>query len=573
MSDEKPLQTRRVEQCSSVGSKVCIIHYNVKTDPDITITDLTDVSFGTILNCASVRQGQSLASQRLDSICQAIPHEFDELKHGYHRKCYQRFTNIKRFSQKKDENETSISVPAKDSVPEKASSRISGRSTARNPISSLLFPKTCIFCGLERRSIKGSTRKENLATCVTKEAESRIKEVAILSQNYDIIAKVEGVDLIAREAKYHESCRGKFIRPFSHSAKKDTESKDPLFGERRAAHDAAFLYLSRYVQKHIIGEGNVLRMTMLRDKYNAYMEENFPSFHNRDYPTQRVKEKLTAHFGDRINFQQTKNNKSDLVFGSDLNAGEVIEVAFEAATSESRILKNAALILRNRIMGSQLQSSDLPWPPSANDFNSGFVQQPNELKQFLSFLITGKKIEKASDKSERLIQSFSEDICSASTNGRWKMPKHMMLGMTLRHLTGSAEVITLINRFGHCDSYPQVMEFETAVCNQIQMRKSVLPSNVHEANNLVSHFCWDNFDINEQTSSGQGTTHSTHGIVIQEVDTSIEPMIVEESIPKTKERSVKFVESQLPSWLLLETNRAAQYRIFWRCRSGRSFFK
>ena len=96
MSDEKSLMTRKAEQCSSVGSKVCIIHYNVKTDPDI--TDLTDVSFATILTSASVRQGRSLASQRLDSICQVIPREFDKLKHGYHRKCYQLFTNVKKFA-------------------------------------------------------------------------------------------------------------------------------------------------------------------------------------------------------------------------------------------------------------------------------------------------------------------------------------------------------------------------------------------------------------------------------------------------------------------------------------------
>ena len=261
MSDEKPLMLRKAGQCSSVGSKVCIVHYHdLKTDTEI--SNMTDVSFNKILTSASVRQGRSIASQRLDSICQTIPHEFDKLKHGYHRKCYQLFTNVKKFAQP-DQTESS-SVPAKDPVPEKVSSRISGRSTASNPISSLLFPNRCIFCGLERRSITGSTRKENLTTCVTKEAESRIKEVATLSRRYDILAKVEGVDLIAREAKYHESCRGKFIRPFSCSAKKDTESKDPLFGERRAAHDAAFLHLCRYVQKHIIGEGSSILVIILR---------------------------------------------------------------------------------------------------------------------------------------------------------------------------------------------------------------------------------------------------------------------------------------------------------------------
>ena len=31
------------------------------------------------------------------------------------------------------------------------------------------------------------------------------------------------------------------------------------------------------------------------------------------------------------------------------------------------------------------------------------------------------------------------------------------------------------------------------------------------------HLCYDNFDLDEETPSGFGTTHSTYGIVIQEL--------------------------------------------------------
>ena len=184
-------------------------------------------------------------------------------------------------------------------------------------------------------------------------------------------------------------------------------------------------------------------MTMLRDKYLEFLNDDFPSFHNPTYATQKVKDKLSSHFQDKIKFKTTKS--SDLVYSSTIDAGEAIEVAFEAATSETRLLKNAAMILRNHIVTSHKKSKELPWPPSASDLNNGSVEQPEELKQFLSILLTGKKKEKASAKSERLIQSITEDICSAATGGRWKMPKHLLLGMSLRHLTESAEVLTLIN--------------------------------------------------------------------------------------------------------------------------------
>jgi len=102
------------------------------------------------------------------------------------------------------------------------------------------------------------------------------------------------------------------------------------------------------------------------------------------------------------------------------------------------------------------------------------------------------------------------------------MPKHILLPKTVRHLTGNAEFITFLNRYGHAQSYTRTMELETAMCNAVINSKSVLPSNITTDNNQVVHFCWDNFDLNEETPTGAGTTYSTHGIALQEVsDTTV----------------------------------------------------
>ncbi|KAK4876612.1 hypothetical protein RN001_009118 [Aquatica leii] len=54
------------------------------------------------------------------------------------------------------------------------------------------------------------------------------------------------------------------------------------------------------------------------------------------------------------------------------------------------------------------------------------------------------------------------------------------------------------------------------MCNKIKCNDQVLPSNISTTGNIVSHLCWDSFDLNEETPSGSGTAHSTHGIIIQE---------------------------------------------------------
>ena len=92
--------------------------------------------------------------------------------------------------------------------------------------------------------------------------------------------------------------------------------------------------------------------------------------------------------------------------------------------------------------------------------------------------------------------------------------------MSVRHLTGGAELITVLNRFGHCASYSVLLELETAMCSSKEQRQSAIPPSVVPDQNSFIHLCMDNFDLTEQTPSGAGTTHTAHGIVIQEMFTS-----------------------------------------------------
>ena len=55
------------------------------------------------------------------------------------------------------------------------------------------------------------------------------------------------------------------------------------------------------------------------------------------------------------------------------------------------------------------------------------------------------------------------------------------------------------------------------MCNSVVTYDDILPATISTQNNAILHFCWDNFDLNEETPTGAGTTHSTHGIVIQEI--------------------------------------------------------
>ena len=48
------------------------------------------------------------------------------------------------------------------------------------------------------------------------------------------------------------------------------------------------------------------------------------------------------------------------------------------------------------------------------------------------------------------------------------------------------------------------------MCNSVASSESFLPRTISGDNNAVLHLCYDNFDFNEETTSGSGTTHSTN---------------------------------------------------------------
>ena len=119
--------------------------------------------------------------------------------------------------------------------------------------------------------------------------------------------------------------------------------------------------------------------------------------------------------------------------------------------------------------------------------------------------------------TKRRVSSIAQDIIFSATSGRVKQPKHIALSMTIKSMTGSAKVITMLNRFGHSISLSQLRECDTAMANrQIETThqgETLVPSNIRP--NSFATFCWDNNDLCEETLAGEGTTHCTNGIIIQ----------------------------------------------------------
>ena len=89
------------------------------------------------------------------------------------------------------------------------------------------------------------------------------------------------------------------------------------------------------------------------------------------------------------------------------------------------------------------------------------------------------------------------------------------------------------------------MELENVMAIHTSSRDSVLPSNISVQDNKFTHACFDNFDLLEETVNGSQTTHSTHGILIQELKPDCTTTISESYLPRTKLK-LKCVPEMLP---------------------------
>jgi hypothetical protein len=157
----------------------------------------------------------------------------------------------------------------------------------------------------------------------------------------------------------------------------------------------------------------------------------------------------------------------------------------------------------------------LPDPITTESFAKGQGNTPEQLFVFFITLFSGA--ETPIEHIERQAQSICDDIMFITTRGRTKPAKHLCLGLGLKSLTGSRQVIDILNKFGHSIGYHTVESLETQLACVITEKHHASPDGIHQQSGLCTGISWDNYDENSETLSGGGTLHDTVGICYQNV--------------------------------------------------------
>ncbi|XP_070538664.1 uncharacterized protein [Ptychodera flava] len=470
---------------------------------------------------------------------------------GFHVKCYRRFTDKCRIAQAVTriekgrprlpvphvvEDECNDSIDKETEPPAKRSLR---SATGSHSISGgkrrsvHVLPPMCLICRSVKRMNDRKTGKrieEKLTSCETGESLLKAAEVR---QDEELLVQIRGQDLVSIEVKYHKSC----YRNYTRCLEKPYEKKDEADSD--VMYTPSFKILcTNVIEKRIFDGGEVLRMTALKNLFVKIISDT-EHYDASTYRNTAFKKRLVKKYGDRLQFIRPHFHECELVLAQTKSRSQVLNITPESesedeieqcmqestasSSSEVRDIFHAAMQLHDVIQSADFVSE---WPPKAEDVTLQRCQEvvPVKLFNFLAWC-TGASTDfcpenyvKVSDDAQNKLLSIGQDLIYLSSKGRKTTPKHVALGMAVRHLTGSSSILGLLNGLGHCTSHSQILQHDTALAIQ-QLQGNGIPPGFQEG--VFTTLVWDNNDFGEETLTGKGTTHNTNGIILQRMQDEV----------------------------------------------------
>ncbi|XP_067300890.1 uncharacterized protein [Pseudorasbora parva] len=568
----------------------CCIHVASKAKSPITVFSQT--SWASFVQCAQkwvdLNTAESLVAEKAIATFNLTETWRDQdvpINVGFHRECYMLFTNKdhiaracrRREKAAKDTEDKAHLLP--EEVSDDTASKVRVLRSASDCPSltkraSHLLPVGCLICRKNQYITDSHSRKrskEKLAQCETLTA-GKLMLAAEERRDESLLVHIRGRDLVASEAMYHLSCYRRYTRHLPKTSREGNPESNPY----QAGYNH---FCESVVEERLLRNREVLRLSWLNGFFKKIVKEQ-EGVDISTYKAFSLKARLQkSHPFLRF----LKSSRNYLVYVDDLTADEVIHdevihdepsqpssssdnseddtetshVGAGQGTKDSRLLYHAAMSLKEIIDAKCKTTPKLPWPPTAQDLqmDTALNMVPNELYNVLAWS-TSMTTEFRSDglcanvsvENNQKIVSLCQDIMNLAMRGRWLMPKHSSLAMAVRHTTGSAQLIGILNGLGHCSSNSQVLEHDTALAElQLQRGDTYIPPNITVQ--VQATLVWDNNDFGEETLSGKGTTHNTNGIVIQRPITCGVSTSETVSLQRTRKRSLQPPHAHIDTYI------------------------
>lgn len=357
----------------------------------------------------------------------------------------------------------------------------------------------CVFC--DKRECKRNGIRQRLIECFSEAKKNEIFQLLIkLGRSENQITEIQAENTVF----YHTACFNKAKNTHATVSIEKTHSSQ------------VFKEIKNRIEQAILIENNVLSLADVYEEYSNLFEECLISQHIARYPMippHQLLRKLLSTFSASSNLAKTVIKNRTFIHPSGMSYEEV-QLKILLNNPLSTQTKTVAFEIRRKVL--EMKSHSMPKHNlSLQDVLNTDSECPSELHLLIECLLKGPRGMDSQRKDIR-ISKICDDIIFCITDGRVKPTSSISLGIVTKSVTGSRQMIEMLNKMGHCISYHLVEEIETELAYGCEVEKRLLPIGLNEKQpQLSTHVAFDNFDRYVETNTGKDTLHDTVGIVYQ----------------------------------------------------------
>ncbi|CAF4773203.1 unnamed protein product [Pieris macdunnoughi] len=369
----------------------------------------------------------------------------------------------------------------------------------------------CLFCDHVEKKV--GKRRIYVTFPQSEATVETIKSMAAKLNDSKLLTKLENPQSVA----YHSNCFSLYQMSLKQQCKEHSEPR--YWHKNRQFHQSAFSAISEIIMAEIIEKNRIMYFTDLLSQYKSllleFSEGQVRAEDLQEYRAENLENKIIKALGDRVTIESSLGpTKRKIVYQYDMDSSRLaLEIAKLQSTEKNRC-RDVAYELRNCITSQERMK--LPVNLTPEDVILGECNIPEQLFNFVCDLVQGPDTRrKNSDDDLVKIKSVCSDLIYIVTKGRVKPSKHLTLGLSMKSMTSSRKVLTILNRYGHTIGYNLAEEIETEMTYSSQKENNVIPAGISRVDGLSTHVAFDNFDRFVDTATGKDTLHDTVGIIYQ----------------------------------------------------------
>lgn len=380
----------------------------------------------------------------------------------------------------------------------------------------LPYNSKCVICN--RKTHQGITKKSPISEY---ERARKFLEAKVYFED-DVNLRTANVyepdDVLNAKLYCHKNCVRSYLRKYEDS-KNNKENATASKGDLNR--NVILTYVETLIPQ--MKSGLAFPLTDIRN--------NIKLIHKIDVSNRYIKKCMSDKFGNELLFSSSRSaNKSDIVYHSSIKLGDVTDFLRSKDDMKDcgRTLRELCKVFDFGLSDEFSDATNLEtaWNniriplPALSFFGELLNFKPEDFECLENECDLGDDADSLGQisHSKRLkVLSLFQIICYMISNGTKKTPMHIMSGLAVHDACKSSILIESFNHIGVSVSYDEVLRHRNDLSRfTILKHENNVPIPSHFDRNMFTLAAFDNFDHNESTFTGLGSSHDTVCVLFQD---------------------------------------------------------